>query len=117
MPRGRPTIFKASYVSLAKTLGAQGVTKDGLAEALGVSRRTLGTWLATRPDFSSAFASGRLAGRSSLFARALGLEQTIVRSLATPRGASTVTVTERRPPEVRACMLWLRNRRPASWRH
>ena len=120
MPRGRPTGFKPEYAMEAYSLATRGATKDALAETLGVSRRTLGTWLATHPDFRDAFergrAAARTAGRSSLFGRAIGLEQAIARTVAAPGGPITVTVTQRRAPEVRACMLWLRNRRPDGWR-
>jgi hypothetical protein len=97
-----------------------GATNDSLAERLDVSVRTIGAWIATIPDFSDAVKKGRHiadeAVVSALFARATGMEHRTTKLFLHNGQPVPVSYTVELPPDVRACMFWLRNRRPQQWR-
>jgi hypothetical protein len=53
---------------------------------------------------------------SALFARATGMEQKMTKVFCHRGQPVTANYTVRLPPDVRACIFWLRNRRPEQWR-
>jgi hypothetical protein len=53
---------------------------------------------------------------SALFARATGLEQKMTKVFCHRGQPVTASYTVHLPPDVRACIFWLRNRRPEEWR-
>jgi hypothetical protein len=97
-----------------------GATNDALAERFEVCRRTIDNWIATIPDFSSAVRQGREVADesviSALFARATGMEQKVTKVFCHRGQPVTANYTVQLPPDVRACIFWLRNRRPEQWR-
>jgi hypothetical protein len=96
-----------------------GATNDGLAERLDVSVRTIGSWIATLPEFSDAVKRGRQVADeavvSALFARATGMERKMTKVFFHDGQPVTAHYTVELPPDVRACIFWLRNRRPEEW--
>jgi hypothetical protein len=97
-----------------------GATNDDLAERFEVSVRTIGSWIATIPDFSDAVKKGRHVADeavvSSLFARATGMEHRMTKVFFHDGRPVPASYTVELPPDVRACIFWLRNRRPHQWR-
>jgi hypothetical protein len=53
---------------------------------------------------------------AALFARATGMEHKMTRVFCHRGEPVTASYTAHLPPDIRACMFWLRNRRPAQWR-
>jgi hypothetical protein len=97
-----------------------GATNDTLAERFEVCRRTIDNWIATIPEFSAAVRQGREVADesvvSALFARATGMEQKMTKVFCHRGQPVTANYTVQLPPDVRACIFWLRNRRPEQWR-
>ena len=97
-----------------------GATNEILAERFEVCRRTIDNWIATIPDFSDAVRQGREVADeavvSALFARATGMEQKMTKVFCHRGQPVTANYTVQLPPDVRACIFWLRNRRPEQWR-
>jgi hypothetical protein len=97
-----------------------GATNDTLAERFEVCRRTIDNWIATIPEFSDAVRQGRevadSAVVSALFTRATGMEQKVTKVFCRRGQPVTANYTVQLPPDVRACIFWLRNRRPEQWR-
>ena len=120
MPGGRPTVYRQEYLEIARHACMLGATNDGLAERFDVSVRTIGTWIATIPEFSDAVKAGRHVADeavvSALFARATGMEHRMTKVFCHDGQPVTATYTVELPPDVRACIFWLRNRRPQQWR-
>jgi hypothetical protein len=85
-----------------------------------VCRRTIDSWIATIPEFSLAIKQGREGANeavvSALFARATGMEQKMTKVFCHRGQPVTADYTVQLPPDVRACIFWLRNRRPEQWR-
>jgi len=97
-----------------------GATNEALAGRFEVCRRTIDNWIATIPDFSNAVQQGREVADesvvSALFARATGMEQRMTKVFCHRGQPVTANYTVRLPPDVRACIFWLRNRRRRTWR-
>lgn len=101
---GRPSSFKEEYLQIAKTLGYLGATDKDIADAFGVSERTINQWKTDFEEFTSAlkegkvFADARVA--NALYNKALGYEKN----------------DKHYPPDTTACIFWLKNRQPDKWR-
>ena len=120
MAGGRPTAYKPENAEIARNACMMGATNETLAARFGVSRRTIDSWIATTPEFSSAIKQGREGANeavvSALFARATGMEQKMTKVFCHRGQPVTADYTVHLPPDVRACIFWLRNRRPEEWR-
>jgi hypothetical protein len=120
MAGGRPTIYKPENAEIARHSCMLGATNDTLAERFAVCRRTIDNWIATIPDFSDAVRQGREVADeamvSALFTRATGMEQKMTKVFCHRGQPVTADYTVHLPPDVRACIFWLRNRRPDQWR-
>ena len=116
---GRPTLYKPEYAERARELCARGAINPHLAAHFGVARSTVGEWIAKHPEFAEAVQQGRDAADAvvieSLFTRATGYDRKVERAFLYRGDPRTVTYTLHVPAETRACMFWLRNRRPEDW--
>ena len=120
MSAGRPTVYKPENAEIARNSCMFGATNEDLAERFEVSRRTIDNWIATLPEFRDAVLEGRDGADASvaraLFARATGTERKMTKVFCHKGQPVTVDYTAYLPPDVRACIFWLRNRRPDLWR-
>ncbi len=120
MAGGRPTTYKPENDEIARQACMLGATNEALAERFEVCRRTIDNWIATIPGFSDAVRQGREVADASvisaLFSRATGMEQKMTKVFCHRGQAVTANYIAYLPPDVRACIFWLRNRRPEQWR-
>ena len=120
MAGGRPTVYKPENAEIARQACMLGASNETLAERLEVSRRTIDNWIASIADFGDAVRHGRLVADESvvaaLYARATGMEHKSIKIVEGEGTAVTTTHTVQALPDVRACIFWLRNRRPKQWR-
>jgi hypothetical protein len=120
MAGGRPTTYRPENAEIARKYCMLGATNDTLAEHFEVCRRTIDNWIATIPEFSDAVRQGREVADeavvSALFARATGMEQKMTKVFCHRGQPVTANYIAYLPPDVRACIFWLRNRRPEEWR-
>jgi hypothetical protein len=117
---GQPTLYKPEYCGLAHNYCLLGATNEELAAFFEVTRRTVDNWIARHPDFAEAVRTGRVAADARvarcLYDRAVGWQHTVERTVMHCGKARTLTDIVRYPPDVQACIFWLRNRRPEMWR-
>ena len=117
---GRPTLYKPEHAARALELCARGATNPDLAGRFGVARSTIGQWIATHPEFADAVQQGRDVADAiaveSLFTRVTGYNHQAEKVFLYRGKPRTVAYTAHVPPETRACMFWLRSRRPEDWR-
>jgi hypothetical protein len=113
-------LYRPEYVSIARKMCQMGAIDKDLAEAFGVSDRAIKDWRAAHPDFAEACAIGKEAAddmvERALFHRAIGYEhpaEKIFNNNGTIVRAETV---EHYPPDTAAAFIWLKNRKPKSWR-
>ena len=120
MPGGRPTAYKPENAEIARHACMLGASNETLAERFEVTRRTIDNWIATIPEFADAVRHGREVADESvvaaLYARAKGMERKSIKVVEGEGAPVTTTHTVQVLPDVRACMFWLRNRRPEEWR-
>jgi hypothetical protein len=119
MPAGRPTVYNPENAEIARHCCRLGASNDTLAERFGVSPRTIDSWIATIPEFGDAVRQGRQiaddAVVAALYRRATGLKRKSVTVVEGKGEPVTTTRTDHVPPDLRACMFWLRNRRADEW--
>src|SRR5262245_60847845 len=115
MPGGRPTVYRPENADIARRACWRGATNQSLAALFSISRRTVDNWIAKIPEFGAAVREGRevadIAVVSALFARATGMELKKTKVFCHRGQPVTATYTEHLPPDVSACIFWLRNRR------
>jgi len=105
---------------LAEAFGRLGYIDEQIAEKLRICRKTLTNWKNAHPEFKKALNSGKSQVddqvESALLKRALGYEieeDKIMQYMGDP---VIVPTLKHYPPEVIACIFWLKNRRPDKWR-
>jgi hypothetical protein len=117
---GRPTSFHPDMCELAHNYCLLGATNDELAEFFGVCPSTIDNWIAQRADFGDAVRSGRVVADAKvargLYARAVGYDRKVEREIVLAGELKTIASTVHYPPNVQACVFWLRNRRRRTWR-
>ena len=116
---GRPTLYRADYCELARNYCLLGATNEELGSFFGVTSRTVDNWIAAHREFAAAVREARAVADArvarGLYERAIGYEQTVERTVWHLGKERTVTNVVRHPPETRACIYWLRNRRRQDW--
>jgi len=105
---------------LARKFCMLGATNEDLARLLEVPRETVDAWLADVPEFAAAVKAGREIADATvaerLYARAIGYSHPAVKIFQSGGEPLKVDYTEHYPPDVQACLFWLRNRRRQDWR-
>lgn len=107
MPKGdnQPHRFKPEFVEQARQLTSMGAINEELAAFFNVSLVTINNWMHKYPDFKAALVMGKDEADDrvvkSLYRRAVGYKD------------EDGTM---RPPDVTACIFWLKNRRKTEWR-
>ena len=116
---GRPSLYKPEFAEQAYGLCLAGATNQELADGFDVAHSTIDNWLRKHPEFALAVRSGRdLADGKvahGLYSRAIGYSYETTRVLLHRGEPVSVRHTVHRPPDVRAGIFWLRNRRPQQW--
>ena len=120
----RPTKYKPEYDEQAYKLCLLAATNKELARSFNVEVSTIDLWLSTYESFSGSIKAGREEADAnvtdSLYRKAIGYtlkEQKIEKD---SNGNPVVVTLERTfPPDVAACIFWLKNRtraRENAWR-
>lgn len=99
-----------------------GATDREIAEELGIAERTLHRWKHTHKDLCQSLKLGKDEAdarvEQSLYRRATGYTYDSEKLFA-PAGTRKVlraAIIEHVPPDVTACIFWLKNRKRAEWR-
>ena len=111
----------------AWSLYAMGATDKQVAEAFGISERTVLRWAKKYEDFEEVRASSKGLADSkvekSLYKRATGYEYTTTETYTTideetgqPKIKNIKTYKNYEKPDVAAQIFWLKNRKPNTWR-
>ena len=110
----------------AWSLAAMGATNEEIADAMGVSKRTILRWAKEHESFGKALAEGKGVSDAkvirSLYQRATGYEYTEEKKIVEmdPKDGSVKpirveTVKKHVPPDVAAQCFWLKNRQRDRW--
>lgn len=112
---------------LLEAWARDGLTDEDLAKKIGISRSTLAEWKKKFSDISDALKKGKeivdIEVENALLKRALGYsftETTRERKLNPATGKYEMVITKEVvkdvQPEIAACFIWLKNRKPDVWR-
>lgn len=109
---------------MGRRAGRLGATIPLMAEFFGVSPATLAVWGEEHPEFLEAVKDGKTWADANvadcLYRRATGYDNpNAVKILANkddPEQPIYARYTEHYPPDVVACIFWLKNRQPELWR-
>ncbi|MCA1490109.1 hypothetical protein I6F11_04145 [Ensifer sp. NBAIM29] len=117
---GRPTSWDERNLSIARTLAELGATDLEISQAFEVSIRTIHRWKLEYPEFREALEIGKDAAdrkvEDSLYKRATGYSFDSEKIVVIEGEAQRVEIIEHVPPDTKAAMWWLQNRRPGTWR-
>lgn len=119
---GRPSTYNNKLHPLIFELLARlGYTDKGAAKKLGISEKTYTNW---KSKYSKELLPSIKRGKdsiddqveSALCKRALGFEKEAVKLFQYQGKVIKEKYDEYYPPDVAACFIWLKNRRPEKWR-
>jgi hypothetical protein len=130
---GRPSDFSPEMVVVARYLCRGGATDSQLADAFGVTERTINRWKVSHPEFAAALVRGKDAADDrvvdTLWHKAMGLEyeepqaiklKDVVydngKKVSEKERVEVVMVKKIIPPDTTAMIFWLKNRRKDEWR-
>lgn len=117
---GRPTKYKPEYAELAFNYCLLGATDEEMANFFEISVATLYNWKNDYPEFLEAIKNGKEKADAevakSLYNRAKGYEQEVVKVFQFQGQPIVVPVTEKVAPDTGAAIFWLKNRHPKRWR-
>ena len=117
---GRPTDYKPEYVEQARKLCGLGATMPQIADFFGADVSTVERWAVRYADFRGALKVGREpadeAVEQSLYHRAMGYSHPSEQVMNVNGRIVRVPVMKHYPPSEVACLFWLKNRRPDTWR-
>jgi hypothetical protein len=117
---GRHSQFNLKFIRRAELACRAGFTDRELAELFDVSLSAIEKWKRQREDFRNALKSKAEADarvERSLYERATGYSYETVKICRNKNGnVVKVPYQEHVPPDVTACIFWLKNRDPAHWR-
>lgn len=116
----RPSEYDPRFVAIAAKMCALGGTDRDLAEALEVDERTVQRWRARHEEFAAACTAGKTHAddrvERSLYSRAVGYTFDSEKLFCHEGEVIRAPIIEHVPPDVTACIFWLKNRRPELWR-
>ena len=117
--RGRPTLYKPENAELARKFCMLGATNEDLARCFEVSRSTIDHWIDTIPEFADGIQEGRdladAAVIQKLYSRAMGFTKEIKKHVLYRGELREIPMSLYYPPDIQACIFWLRNRRRRDW--
>lgn len=117
---GRPTDYNPNlHPWLAEAWAATGLTEPEIAAKLGKADSTLRAWKKF-PEFSAALKRGKEIPddrvERSLYQRAIGYSHPSEKVFQFEGRVVRAKIVEHCPPDVTACIFWLKNRRRDQWR-
>lgn len=120
MGAGRPTKFKDEFTEQATKLCALGATDADVADFFKVNVATLNRWKLANPEFCASLKIGKEPAddrvEQSLYRRATGYTFDSEKIFHHQGAITRAECVEHVPPDVTACIFWLKNRRPEQWR-
>ena len=120
---GPATKFRSEYVKMARELSLLGSRDADIARVFNIGHPTLIKWRNVHPELAEAMQAGRDSTGQvvvSLLKRAKGFKRKSekIMTVSIGNGMSEVVrvpITEYYPPDVTACLQWLKRHRPDVW--
>lgn len=120
MGAGRPTKYRAEYAKQAYKLALGSFTDKQIADFFEIDEKTLNNWKKKFPSFFQSLKRGKQIADAtvadSLYQRANGYKHKAVKIMQFEGQSFEHEYTEHYPPDTTACIFWLKNRQPETWR-
>jgi hypothetical protein len=120
MAGGRPTKYKPEYCKTAEKVCQLGGLDKDVAEAIDVDLATLYRWRHKYPEFCEALTIGKEPCdnrvEAALFHRSIGYSHPDTDIRVIDGQIVQTQITKHYPPDTKAALAWLYNRRPDSWK-
>lgn len=117
---GRPSKYRPELDEQAEKLCRLGATDKEIAAFFGVRESTLNNWKLKHPSFVESLKRGKdevdALVEQSLFRRAMGYSHQSEKVFQYQGGIVRAKTVEHYAPDTTACIFWLKNRQPDSWR-
>lgn len=117
---GRPTKFNAKFIEQGRKLAQLGATDLEIAQFFEVSLRTVHRWKIEHDEFRDAIEIGKDVAdakvEQSLYRRATGYSFDSEKIVVVEGEPVRLETIEHVPPDTKAALAWLYNRRPEQWR-
>lgn len=118
---GRPTKFNETIRDKIMALAGANKTDVEIAEAVGVTERTLNIWKKTKgPQFFQSLKDAKNIAdelvEASLFRKAVGYTHKEEKVFCSEGEIITHTVDKHYAPDTTAGIFWLKNRKSQEWR-
>ena len=117
---GRPSRKDTINLKEIQRLASLGLTNAQLAYVFGVSTTTIDNWIKNDKKFLGAIREGKEVAdkmvERSLFERAIGYTHPEERVFCHNGEIVIHDQTKHYPPDVTACIHWLKVRKPSEWR-
>lgn len=117
---GVPSAFNEKLKIIAVNLAKEGKTLTEIAKIFKISRTTLYIWLGKHEDFEKELReASNMADElveASLFRRSQGYSHPEEKLFQYEGQVVRAKTIKHHPPDVTACIFWLKNRQPERWR-
>ena len=114
------TKYRPEYNDMARKLCLLGATDADVADFFGVAKYTIWKWRKDYPEFAEAMDAGRVVADANvvnrLYMRAIGYSYTEQKPVSAKGDVKIVEINKHMPPDVTACIFWLKNRQRHKWR-
>lgn len=119
MAGGNPGKYLPEYNKIAYKLALVGFTDEQLASFFEVSVTSIDNWKSSKPEFLGALKKGKdMADANvvaSLYKRANGFHKEEKEEIMYKGEKVELVTTKYYPPDVTACIYWLKNRQRDKW--
>ncbi len=116
---GRAVEYREEFADQAMKLCRLGATYEDLADFFGVTGTTLHRWQRAHPEFRDSVKKGKIIAddeaANRLYTRACGFSRKADKIIIHKGITQRVEYMKYYPPDTRACIFWLTNRRPDLW--
>jgi hypothetical protein len=110
--------YRPEFAEIAKKLCALGATHAELADTFAVGSTTIDCWSMQHPEFRDALSIGNNKAANARVERAL-YQRAVGYSYETIKVCDgeivKVRIRKHVPPDVKACVFWLKRRLPQEW--
>ncbi len=121
----RPKYNALYHDDWAWSMASMGATNEEIADAIGISKRTIPRWAKDHESFGKALMEGKAVSDAkvikSLYQRAIGYDYTEERKIVevdkdgNVKPVKVETIKKHVPPDVAAQCFWLKNRQRDRW--
>jgi hypothetical protein len=119
---GQGVYDPVNFPRMAEAICRMGATLEQLGQLFGVTKQAVSYWMVKYPEFAAAVNGGLFEVFSprvvrSLAEQAIGYTVEMEESKVLSNGQIVKYTTKKHyPPNVTACIFWLKNRQPNDWR-